>query len=330
MKIAFVETQDWEQAILKKHFPEAFFTDKKLDAETAGLFSDAEIISTFIYSPVNADIISQLPNLRFVTTRSTGFDHIDVDFCKSKGIVVSNVPEYGSHTVAEHTFALILALTRKIHQSINQAKQLNFDHKEIKGMDIFGKNLGIIGLGKIGIEVLKIAKGFGMNVFVYTRTQDPQLAAQYGFTYLDIDSLLTQSDIVTLHLPYSQATHHILNSQNIQKMKKGSYLINTARGGLVETEAILSGLQSHILAGVGMDVLEEEKELSEEVDILSASYQQQADLKMLVLDHVLMNHPQVVITPHNAFNSTEALERILAVTTENIKNFQEGVMSNTV
>jgi D-lactate dehydrogenase len=332
MKIAFVGVQKWEEAFLQKHFPEAVVSLEKLGPNTVTSFTatDAEILSTSIYSTLSAEVLSYFPNLRFVCTRSTGFDQIDVEYCKTKGIIVSNVPEYGSHTVAEHTFALLLALTRKIYKSISQVKQFNFDHEDIQGMDIFGKNLGIIGLGKIGLEVLKIAKGFGMNTLVYTRTQDPQLAAQYGFSYVDLDSLLAQSDIVSLHLPYSSATHHILNSENIKKMKKRSYLINTARGGLVETEAILEGLNAHILDGVAIDVLEEEKELSEEVDILSTEYQKDADLKTLVLDHVLINHPQVIITPHNAFNSTEALEKILAVTQQNIKAFQNGNAINAV
>lgn len=330
MTIAFFEIQPWEKQLLQQFFPDAIFSEDPLSEKNIDVYKDIEIISCFIYSKITADIINHLPALKFIATRSTGFDHIDVPFCQSKNISVSNVPDYGSHTVAEHTFALILTLSRKIHQSINQAKQLNFDHAEIKGIDLFGKTIGIIGLGKIGIEVLKIAHGFGMKVLVYTRTQKPELASQYGFTYGDLNTVLSHADIISLHIPYSSTTHHIINQTNITTMKSGSYVINTARGSLIETEAILMGLQHNILAGVGLDVLEGEKELTEEVDILSSSFQQETNLKTLVLDHVLMNHPRVVITPHNAFNSHEALLKILDVTKLNIHSFLQDAPINVV
>lgn len=331
MKIVFFEVQPWEKDLLQKAFPESALVEDKLTSENAQNYADAEIASCFIYSSFAKDVLEKLPQLKFVTTRSTGFDHIDVATAAQKNITVANVPEYGSRTVAEHTFALILTLTRRIYQSINQAKQFDFfDHKQIKGMDLFGKTLGIIGLGKIGINVLNIAHGFGMNVLVSTRTQDAALAKEYKFTYADIDELLANSDIVTLHLPYNKNTHHTINKENIMKMKKGSYLINSARGGLVETEAIVIGLEREILEGVGLDVLEEEKELCEEGECLTAEHFRDVDYKTLVLDHILMNHPKVVITPHNAFNSKEALDRITHTTIDNIHAFLENRPINTV
>lgn len=330
MNIAFFEVQPWEEKILQHYFPDSIFSREPLSEHTIDAYSNVEIISCFIYSNITEDTIKKLPNLKFISTRSTGYDHIDIQSCTNHMIQVANVPDYGSHTVAEHTFALILTLTRKIHQSINQAKELNFNHAEIKGVDLYGKTLGIMGLGKIGIEVLKIAKGFGMNVFVYSRTEHPELASQYNFTYTDLDSLIASSDIVTLHLPYNAESHHIITTQNILRFKKGSYLINTARGGLIETEALIMGLQQEILAGIGLDVLEEEKELTEEIDILTSSYAQTAHLKTLVLDHHLINHPKVIITPHNAFNSQEALQRILEVTIQNIQAFMNNTVQNSV
>ncbi len=329
-KLVFFEVQDWEKEILIKHFPEAFLTEEKLTPENTANYQDAEIISSFIYSSITKDVIDTLPNLKLVATRSTGFDHIDVAYCKTKNISVANVPEYGSNTVAEHTFALILTLTRKMYKSITHAKNLNFDHKEIRGIDLFDKTLGIIGLGKIGQQVLRIAKGFGMKVLVFSRTKHDELAKQYGFAYTDLKTLLKQSNIISLHLPLNDQTRHIINKENILFCKKGSYLINTARGGLIDTEAIILALNKGILGGVGIDVLEEEKELTEEIAILTNEYSADVDLKTLIFNHILINHPKVIITPHNAFNSEEALMRIEETTIENIQSFLAGKPINKV
>jgi D-lactate dehydrogenase len=331
-KIVFFETHDWEESALKAAFPDATFTEDHLDAETVTKpeYAGCEIASTFINSVATAEALAKLPSLKFVATRSTGFDHIDCAFCKTKNITVSNVPEYGSNTVAEHTFALILSLTRKIYQSVNQSKNLNFEHDLIRGVDLHGKTIGIVGLGKIGINVLRIAKGFGMNAVVYNHSQNPELRAQYDFKYVDLAELLKVADIITLHLPLMPATKHIINRDNILTMKKGSYIVNTARGGLIETEALVAALEQGILEGVGLDVLEEENELSEEAAILSRKYKKEVDLKNLIFDHMLINHPKVLITPHNAFNSVESLARITNTTIQNIQSFIAGQTQNTV
>jgi len=329
-KIVFFEVASWEKEELKRNFPEALLVEKPLTEENVSEFADTEIASCFIYSNFSKSVIEKLPKLKLIATRSTGFDHIDIAFCHQKNITVCNVPEYGSRTVAEHTFALILTLTRKIYQSINQAKNFDFNHEKIRGVDLFGKNLGILGLGKIGKEVVKIAHGFGMRVFVYTRTQDETLAKNLGFSYKSLDEILSQSDIISLHLPLTEETKHIINKKNIKKIKKGAFLVNTARGGLIETEALVLGLKEGGLAGVALDVLEGEKELMEEIEILTEGYQKKTDLKTLVLDHILVNHPNVIITPHNAFNTKEALFRILATTIKNIQGFLKGEIINVV
>jgi D-lactate dehydrogenase len=240
------------------------------------------------------------------------------------------VPEYGSNTVAEHAFALLLSLTRKIYQSVNQSKNLNFEHDAIRGTDLYGKTIGIIGLGKIGKNVLQIANGFGMKALVFNHSQDKKLLNQFDFQYADLPTLLKNSDVVTLHLPLNDETKHLINKESILEFKKGSYLINTARGGLVETEALVIGLDRGILAGVGLDVLEEEKELGEEAAILTSQFKQNVNLKNLVYDHLLINHPKVLITPHNAFNSVEALIRITDTTVDNINHFLGGNPTNTI
>ena len=329
-KIVFFEVASWEKEELKRNFPEALLVEKPLTEENVNEFADAEIASCFIYSNFSKNIVEKLPNLKFIATRSTGFDHIDVAFCHQKNITVCNVPEYGSRTVAEHTFALILTLTRKIYQSINQAKNFDFNHEKIRGIDLFGKTLGVLGLGKIGKEVVKIAHGFGMGVLVYTRTKDETLAKNLGFSYKSLDELLSLSDIISLHLPLTDATKYIINKNNIEKIKKGAFLVNTARGGLVETEALVLGLKEGILAGVALDVLEGEKQLMEEIEILTESYQKTTDLKTLILNHILVNQPNVVITPHNAFNTKEALFRILETTIKNIQGFLKREIINVV
>ena len=332
MKTIFFEVQEWEREKLQFTFPESLLVEARLgkDNVQTETFKDAEIISTFINSSITKEVIDHLPKLKFITTRSTGYDHIDVAYFKSRDIQVSNVPEYGSNTVAEHTFALILSLTRKIYQSVNHSKNLNFEHDTLRGIDLYGKTLGIIGLGKIGTNVLRIAKGFGMNVLVVNRSQDQELMKQFDFRYVDLNTLLQSSDIVTLHFPLNGETKHTINKANISMMKKGSYLINAARGGLVETESILQGLDKGILEGVGLDVLEEEKELNEEVAILTSEYRSHADLKNLIYNHILINHPKVLITPHNAFNSKEALARITSTTIENIKSYLAGKPIHTL
>lgn len=331
MKILFAEIEDWEKETLKEKFPDAKFTDEKLTEENCKEYGDREILSPFINTKITDKMLMMLPNLKLITTRSTGYDHIDMTFTKAHTITVCNVPEYGSHTVAEHTFALILTLTRKINKSIHQVRHLEFDHQNLTGIDIYGKTLGIIGLGKIGMNVLHIAKGFGMNVQVYGRHPDIELAKKEGFTYVDLDTLLQTSDVLSLHVPYSKETHHIINCENVSKIKKGAYLINTARGGLIETQAIIEGLQKDIFGGVGLDVLEEETQMMEEVAILSSLSQAQTlDTKTLLMNHVLLYHPNVIITPHNAFNSKEALMNILQTTIENIQAFEKGTPINIV
>lgn len=332
MKTVFFEIQEWEREKLQYAFPEALLVETRLSKDNVETitFKDVEILSTFISSAITKDVIDTLPNLKIIVTRSTGYDHIDVEYAKSKNILVSNVPEYGSNTVAEHTFALILSLTRKIYQSVNQSKNLNFNHDQIRGTDLFGKTIGVVGLGKIGMNVLRIAKGFGMNILVYNRTRNPELQKQYDFQYAELEEVLQKSDVITLHLPLTPHTKHIINKENILMCKKGSYLVNTARGGLIETEAILLGLDKEILFGVGLDVLEEENKLNEEAAILTAEYRKEVDMKTLVYDHILINHPKVLITPHNAFNSVEALGRIVQTTIENIKGYIQGHPQNTI
>ncbi|MCL4418797.1 hydroxyacid dehydrogenase [Patescibacteria group bacterium] len=323
MKIGFFEIEGWEEELLLKQFSghELSFSKEKIDpAKLTATNFDA--ISIFVESHLDRSILNLFPNLKFITTRSTGYDHIDLAACKERGIVVSFVPGYGDNTVAEYAFGLILNLTRKIYDAIDQIKEKeSFSLLSLRGIDLKGRTIGVIGAGRIGQEVVKIAKGFGMNVLATSPHQDAELAQKLGFTYSSLEDLLKNSDIITIHCPYNQSTHHLINRQNISLIKKGAYLINTARGAIVETQALVEALKNGTLAGAGLDVLEEENLVKDELNFLSSIKTKEEDLRTILYDHVLMKMPNVLITPHNAFDTKEALQRILDTTVENIKGF---------
>jgi len=279
---------------------------------------------------VNAQIIARLPKLKLITTRSTGFDHIDLKETSKKKIAVCNVPYYGENTVAEHTFALILALSRNVHKSYLRTLRNDFSIDGLQGFDLKDKTLGVIGGGNIGLHVIRIAKGFGMDVVVYDTHKNTFLAEVLGFKYVDdLDKLLGQSDIITLHLPENKHTHHLINRRNIHKIKKGAILINTARGGVVETEALIEALEKEILSGAGLDVLEGEELIKEEKQLLY-EHKHPRKIGALIRDHILIDKDNVVFTPHIAFYSKEALQRIIETTGENILDFEKGEVKNVV
>lgn len=330
-KIVFFEVEKWEENSINSSLSsyQPVLTSEKLDEITVAKYQDAEIISTFIYSSLSKEVLDKLPNLKFIATRSTGFDHIDLNYCKEKNIKVANVPTYGAHTVAEHTFALILAISRKLVPSVEQAKKGDFSSENLQGFDLAGKTLGVIGTGNIGKNVAEIALSFEMKVLAFSRTKDQGLISK-GVKYVNLDELLANSDIVTLHLPHTKETEHIINMQNVQKFKQGAILINTARGALVETQAIEEGLEKGYLSAAGLDVLEEEAHLREEKEFLSSEYLSRVDIKTALLNHVLLTRDDVVITPHNAFNSKEAVEEILETTVSNVEKFIEGNPQNLI
>ncbi len=332
MKVAFFEVEDWEQGHLAQELSdfEVSFFDEPLSESNVVSVAAFDIISVFTDSQITKELIAKLPNVKMVATRSTGFDHIDLEAAKEKGVVVCNVPTYGENTVAEHTFALILDLSRKVHQSIENVKKAGFAVKGLQGFDLKGKTIGVIGLGHIGQHVVRIARGFEMNVIGFDVKEDKSLAKQLGFTYASLEELLQQSDIITLHVPYNKHTHHLINSTNIPFIKKRAYIINTARGGLIDTIALVRALDDGSIAGAGLDVLEEEHFIKEERELLSQKLPATHNIAILLQNHVLMERENVVITPHNAFNSKEALHRILETTVGNIIAFKKNNPINTV
>lgn len=329
-KIVFLEIEEWEEEFIKKAFPSSnlVFKKERIDEINIAEIADCDVLSSFPFSSLNKEILAQFAKLKLIATRSTGYDHIDLKYCQEKGIIVCNVPSYGSSSVAEQTFGLILALSRKLIPAIEQTRKGDFSLEGLEGFNLSGKTIGIVGFGNIGKSVARIALGFQMKVLCFSHhpVDDPSLQ----MTFTDLDSLLAQSDIVTLHLPLTPETKHIINMQNIGKMKKSALLINTARGGLIETQALVEALEKGVLKGAGLDVLEDECYLREEKELLASDFLSKCDLKIEAMDHILLNRNDVLITPHNAFNTKESLEEILQITIEDIKDFLAQKPQNVV
>ncbi len=329
--IACYETEPWEEEALRARLPDLTLqlSAAPLTPETSELARDASIVSVFIHSRVDAALLEGLPALRLLTTRSTGFDHIDLAACRARGIVVCNVPTYGENTVAEHTFGLILALSRRIHQAYVRTARGDFSLEGLRGFDLKGRTLGVIGTGHIGLHVIRIGRGFGMRVLAHDVREQPLLAEVLGFEYVPLDTLLGEADVVSLHVPYLPATHHLINRERLARMKRGSLLINTARGGVVDTDALLWALDEGILAGAGLDVLEGEELLAEERQLLRSGVAPE-QLQAAIRGHLLLRRDNVVVTPHIAFYSEEALQRILDTTVANIRAYLRGEPINVV
>ena len=331
MKAAFFEVKEWERAYLAERLKDwtLQFEERTLQAAGGQAARDVDCLSAFIYSRLDGQTLDGFPKLKLIATRSTGFDHVDVEFCRRRGIAACNVPSYGENTVAEHTFALILMLSRKVHQSYNQVRAGQVERAVLTGFDLQGKTLGVVGAGHIGLHAIRIGRGFGMRVLASDTRQDPFLADLLGFSYASLERLLEESDILSLHCPLLPATRHMIGREQFRRMKRGALLINTARGGLVDTDALVEALESGQLAGAGLDVVEGEELIKEERQLLHEPESVER-LRAAVRNCVLLSHDGVVFTPHNAFNSREALERILDTTIANLEAFREGKPINTV
>lgn len=332
MRAHFYEIEEArERQTLERGLPdhELSFTPDPLTIETAELAADAEVVSVFVHSVVDRAVLDRLGSVRLVVTRSTGYDRIDLEVCAERGVVVTNVPRYGDNTVAEHTFGLILNLSRKIHQAYLRTRQGDFSLDGLEGMDLRGKTLGVVGTGHIGLRVIRIARAFDAEVLGFDVAPQPVLADVLGFRYVGLEELLERSDVVTLHVPATPATHHLLNRERFARMKRGVLLVNTARGAIVETEALLWALDEGIVAGAGLDVLEGEDLLVEE-RLARRSPETESHLRELLYNHFLLKRDDVIITPHMAWYSREARERILEMTTANIRAWAAGRPINVV
>ena len=335
MEIAYVEMKDvWEREFVKTKMSSsrdvAFFDEPAQDRIKD--LSEVRVLSVFVNSRIDKKHMELLPNLKCIATRSTGFDHIDLKEAQEKGIVVCNVPSYGENTVAEHTFALILSLSRNLRKAYLRTVQNNFSIDGLMGFDLKGKTLGVVGTGHIGLHVIRMALGFGMKVIAFDVKQQNFLSEILNFEYVSFEELLKRSDIISLHAPYLPSTRHLINKKNVSLIKKGAVLVNTARGGLIETDALVEALDKKILSGAGLDVLEEEEYVLEEKRLLEGTETEDhwRRLQTTLKNQVLLHRENVIYTPHMAFYSCEAVQRILDTTMDNIKAFIEGKTINQV
>lgn len=317
MKIAFFEINPTEQAFFEKSLTghELFFSPDPINLATLP-HKDFEALTTHTASKIDAATIATLPQLKLIATRTTGYDHIDQAAATARQIIVCNVPSYGEVTVAEYTFALLLSLSRQIPIAYNRVRSGEFDSDGLEGFDLQGKTLGIIGTGHIGTNVIKIAKGFGMKVIAYDAYPNQNIQTDLGFQYLTQDEVYAQADILTFHVPAIPQTEHMLNKDNISKLKKGIVVINTSRGSVIDTTILQPALEQGVISQLALDVIEGEAIFTDDPD--------------KVLHNQLINHPGVLVTPHNAFDTREAKGRICQTTLENINNFLAGHPTNVV
>ena len=344
MKIVFVETEDDEKPFFVDSLDghEVSFVDT-LDEVPA----DAEIVSVFVNSRVDSAFFRRHPKVVLVTSRSSSTDHLDYVAARKRGVALLNVLDYGAATVAEHTFALILGVVRKLRECLASGRGKGSSER-LRGMELHGKTIGVVGTGRVGLQVIRIAHGFAMKPVAYDMKPQPQMAQMLEFQYVTLERLLKVSDIITLHIPLNAKTRHVLNARRIAKCKKGFILINTARGALVDIEALIAGLETGQVGGVGLDVLEDEKAFNaDSAKLLGAQIVQRIqavatpggdpqrreerlrELQGLMRNRRLLAHPNVFFTPHVGFNSVEAIERINIGTVENIRSFIAGRRRST-
>lgn len=284
---------------------------------------DCEVISTFIYSRLTAEVLAKFPKLQLIATRSTGYNNIDLEYCKKHQIKIANVVGYGAITVAEFTFGLLLGLTRKISIANTKLRNGIVEVENEVGMDLAGKIIGVIGTGAIGRHVVQIANGFGMKVLAYDLYPNSQLIEQQLAEYTDLENIYRQSDIISLNCPSTSENYHLINAETLDKMKNGVYIINTARGELIETADLYHALQSGKVAGAGLDSLEyEDVILKNSIDL--AKSQDNKFLFCSLVNQKILQLNNVILTPHIGFNSTDAVERIFQQNVEHIADFIAG------
>lgn len=318
MRVAIFSTKPYDRDFLNEvnaeHGHEFTFFEPRLTTETRGLADGFPAVCAFVNDQLPADTIAYLAErgLKLIVLRCAGFNNIDLNACDEHGVVVLRVPAYSPHAVAEHTLGLILALNRKIHRAHNRTREANFSLDGLLGFDLHGRTIGVIGTGKIGAVFINVMKGLGCHILAY----DPYPNASLDVQYVALDELLQKSDVISLHCPLTPETYHLINADTIAQMKRGVMLINTSRGALIDTQAVLDALKDEQIGYVGLDVYEEESDLFFE------------DLSdRIVRDDVfmrLMTFPNVIVTGHQAFFTQDALRAIATTTVNNITAFKNG------
>ena len=332
LKILFCEIKDWEKDLISKCLPDVqvSFLSEKISTQNSSQYFDVDILSVFVDSKLDAEMLSNFAKLKLIATRSTGYDHIDVEYCKQHNILIVNVPSYGENTVAEHTLALILALLKRIPESIERVKSGNFNPDGLTGSDIKDKIIGVVGTGHIGVHVIKYVQAMGAKVIAYDAFPNSEIAHELKFEYADINHLMSKADIITFHTPLNKSTFHMFNRKSLSLVKDGVIVINTARGGIIDTDVLFDGIKSGKIGGAGLDVLEEEAFIKEELELLHNDKYKDVDFKVILENQMLPKFANVIITPHNAFNSHEALKRIIMTTIDNVKCYSQGNCRNLI
>lgn len=294
------------------------FLEARLGPKTARLAAGYRLVCAFVNDDLSAPVLENLAagGVELVALRCAGVNNVDLAAAEELGITVVRVPAYSPHAVAEHAAALVLTLNRKIHRAYQRVREGNFSLAGLEGFDLHGRTAGIVGLGKIGRCLVDILRGFGMTVLAHDAFPDADYAASHAVRYTELDELLRLSDVVSLHAPLTPETHHLIDADRIALMKKGALLINTSRGALVDTAALINGLKSGHLGGAGLDVYEEESEYFFE--------DRSAEVITDDLLARLLTFPNVLVTSHQAFLTVDALQAIAATTVANIRKFLEG------
>ena len=294
------------------------FQECRLNVKTASTAAGADCVCVFVNDQLDKECLSQLAEqgVKLIALRCAGFNNVDLQVAKDMGIKVVRVPAYSHNSVAEHTVALLLTLNRKIHRAYNRVRELNFSLNGLEGFDINGRTVGIVGTGKIGKIAAQIFRGFGATVLVHDPFPSSQWAEEHQICYVPFDELLQSSNILSLHVPLLPETHHLLNSETLSQLQPGSIILNTSRGKLIDTTALIHGLKSKHLGGVALNVYEEEEGVF--FEDLSGEVLQDDELSRL------LTFPNVLITSHQAFLTQEALQEIAKTTIKNIQNFQSG------
>ena len=306
-----------------------FFIESILCEKNAPEHADAQIIS-IDQSVLNANIINCFNFLNLVAVRGTGFDHIDTDVCKKNDVSICNVPAYAANAVAEHTFSLLLAINRHIETAISFTRRSIFSWEGLQGLELQGKTLTVIGTGAIGKRVAEIARGFNMNVLAFDLKPDHTWAGRYAVQYLSFEAAIASADIISLNIPAIKGKNHILGAPDFALMKKGVVIINTARGELIDNQALVKALAEEKVFAAGLDVLPEEHFIREKEKDPSIFFQDEFDPKTMLANTLLCEHPRVIVTPHIGWYTIEAAQRSYDITVDNIEAFLGGSPNNIV
>ena len=335
MKIVYFDVENYEEKFLienNEYKYEYFLESKPLNdiSPINEIYKNADIISVFTTSRLNKTVLEQFKNLKLIALRSVGFNHLDIDYCKEHNIAVVNSPNYGNITVAEFALALLLNVCRHVTTSYIDYKAGFVCPENIIGTELHGKVIGIVGLGSIGSAFAKIAYGLGMNILAYDIAENEAIKQNYGVKYTDFETLLQKSDFISIHAPLTKNNYHMFNAKTFKLMKPNVILINTGRGELIDTKALYDALVNKQIAGVGLDVLENEETITDLDYISGINRLDKLTLEQTIINTQLFKLSNVIITPHTAYNSIEAIHRILNTTMNNINEFVKGNLQNVV